>query len=539
MGSDKPSRSSASLPPLPPSVRPDGPLPGEAAAGAPYSEDPPPLLMAPESTYTKPAWEPPGSLPDGDATKEDDPNQKDVQKNLNHSHTSDTQGLGNHSPLQDCQSPSCGGGGEQGRRHSGVFQFSDCEVIKAKVRQSRGAGKQKYKVERFYHDKGFCQRIAKDHRFENVTLGVIVCNAIWIAVDTDWNTSSTLLDAYPGFIVADVLFFAYFSMELSIRFCAFQRKCDCTKDAWFMFDTFLVMLYAFDPFIMACIAAGTGGGGLDGGSLPRLLRLTRLSRLVRMLRALPELMIMIKGMITAAGVVGYTLGFLVVVTYVFAIALTQMARGTPLSEDGRYLSCVSLAMYSLTIHGTFLDDLADFANAIKDEGDTMMLVTATLFVILASMTIMNMLIGILCEVISCVAEEERFGILTDHVYEKFQLVMTTLDSDCDGSVSYKEFQQLIDHPHALQAFQSLKVDPVMVVDFAQEWFLDEKGEPKSLDLQAFMDMVMELRGGQNVSMKDLMRMKKKLNSSFGEVGEVADSVELTAQRLLEQVKAKR
>jgi hypothetical protein len=307
-----------------------------------------------------------------------------------------------------------------------------------------------------------------------------------------------------------------------------------------VFDSALVTLYLFDPFILSLVTAMSSGGGLNlPTSVLRLLRLARLSRLVRMLRSLPELMIMIKGMITATGVVGYTLFLLLVVTYVFAIALTQLARGTPLSEDGAYLSCVALAMYSLTIHGTFLDDLADFANALKAQDSPLLLITATIFVVLASMTVLNMLIGMLSEVVSSVAAEERFGILTDTVYEKFKLVMTTLDSDCDGKVSYKEFQHIVDHPHALQAFQTLKVDPEIVVDFAQDWFLDEKGEPKSLDLQEFMDMVMDLRGGQSVTLKELMRMKKKLNTKFGEVGEVADSIEFSAQRLLDQIRAKR
>jgi len=251
------------------------------------------------------------------------------------------------------------------------------------------------------------------------------------------------------------------------------------------------------------------------------------------------LMIMIKGIITATSVVAYTLFLLGVVTYVFAIALTQLARDTPLSEDGEYFSCVSLAMYSLTVHGTFLDDLADFADALKAQDSPMLLITASIFIVLASMTILNMLIGILYEVVSSVAVEERFGILTDTVHDKFRAVMTTLDSDSDGKLSYKEFQQIVHQKEALQAFQTLKVDAEIVVDFAQDWFLDEKGEPKSLDLQEFMDMVMDLRGGQTVTLKEVMRMKKKMNMKFGEVGEVADSIEISAKRLLEQIRAKR
>jgi len=483
------------------------------------------MLIATEGAQVRPAWEPQeGPRPAGSVTN-------------GHFVVSE------HGELSP-SSAGAGGDSSRPRRHShqsgntGVFQFADSETIKEKVRKSR-ATKAKYKVENFYHSDGICQQIATDPRFENVTLCVIMGNAIWIAIDTDWNTSTTLLDAGVGFVVADVLFFAYFSMELLIRFCAFKRKCDCAKDAWFVFDTFLVALYAFDPFIMAGVASASGGGGLDGGSLPRLLRLARLSRLVRMLRALPELMIMIKGMVTAAGVVGYTLGLLVVLTYVFAIAMVQLARGTELSEDGAYMSCVAMAMYSLTIHATFLDDLADFADALKAQDSPLMLIVATIFIVFASMTVMNMLIGILCEVISSVAEEERAGILTENVHQKFEFVVASLDENCDGHVSYREFQQIIDHPQALRAFESLKVDPEIVVDFAQDWFLDEMGQPKSLNLQEFMDMVMDLRGGQNVTMKELMRMKKKLNLKFGELTEVADSIETQASTLRDKIRAKR
>ena len=37
-----------------------------------------------------------------------------------------------------------------------------------------------YDVSEFYHESGFFQRIAKHPHFENITLGVIVANALWI-----------------------------------------------------------------------------------------------------------------------------------------------------------------------------------------------------------------------------------------------------------------------------------------------------------------------------------------------------------------------
>jgi len=225
-----------------------------------------------------------------------------------------------------------------------------------------------------------------------------------------------------------------------------------------------------------------------------------------------------------------------VLTYVFAIALTQLARGTDLSGDGEMLSCVAMAMYSLTIHATFLDDLADFASALKRQDSPIMLIFATIFIVLASMTVLNMLIGILCNVISKVAEDERKDILEDRVHEKFKHVVASLDKNGDGQVSYKEFEQIIEHRQAWQALESLKVDPETVVDFASDWFLDENNQPKSLDLTEFVEMVMDLRGGQKVALKELMRMKKKLNSKFSDLTDVADSMEFQATRLREMIR---
>merc|ERR1719214_433975 len=89
--------------------------------------------------------------------------------------------------------------------------------------------------------------------------------------------------------------------------------------------------------LIVVAAAGSGESPLGGNtSILRLFRLLRLSRLMRMLRSLPELMILIKGMATAMKSVGYVMALLLIVTYVFAIAFTQLAVGTPVHEDAPF-----------------------------------------------------------------------------------------------------------------------------------------------------------------------------------------------------------
>lgn len=400
---------------------------------------------------------------------------------------------------------------------SGMFDFANAEAIKERVRNAKLKPQDTYNVHDFYHTEGLFQAIAKNHYFENVTLTVIVINAIWIWIDTDWNSDSkTMLDAHVVFQVADCLFFGYFVVELFIRFMAFERKISCCKDAWFVFDSTLVALYAFDPFIIALITQLSGSDGLDlPTSILRLFRLARLSRLVRMLRSLPELMIMIKGMMSAAASVGYTLALLLIITYVFAIAFTQLATNTNDEFREKYFSSVPLSMYSLIIYGTFLDALSDFGDDIREES-TVLLILASVFVCLASLTVMNMLIGVLCEVISAVAEEEKESMIIDKIHEKFGKIVEKLDKNKSGTISWEEFQQIVQYPEALRALESVNVDAVGMIDMAEDFFFDD-GKPVQLTFENFMEMILDMRGGQTATLKDVMSFGTRFNRKFLEV----------------------
>jgi len=402
-----------------------------------------------------------------------------------------------------------------------LFEFSDTEAIKQKVLAAKfDKSKRPYDVKDNYHETGFFQWIAKHERFENCTLGVIVINAFWISVDTDGNTAETMLDAKPVYVAMNTLFFAYFSIEVITRFMAFRNKRDCLKDGWFKFDLTLVLLYAFDPFTIALVAKAQGGGGLDlPTSVLRLCRLARLSRLVRMLRSLPELMIMIKGMVTATASVGYTLGLLMVITYVFAIALRNLVPKALSADEceAKYgengcievllFSSVPEAMHNLIIFGTFLDDLSFYMWAVKQQSPVM-LVISWIYVALASLTVMNMLIGVLCEVISAVAVEENESLMVDRVHDNLGSLLGQLDKNGDGTLSWDEFKGILEFPEALSCLDSVNVDVASLVDMAEDTFFED-GEPVSVPFEDFMSMVLDLRGGQQATVADILRSGKR------------------------------
>merc|ERR1719316_2601341 len=123
-----------------------------------------------------------------------------------------------------------------------------------------------------------------------------------------------------------------------------------------------------------------------------------------MLRSLPELMVLVTAMVQAIRSVMYVMTLLLLTTYVFAIACTQLSVDTDMGKQ--YFVNVALSMYSLVVYATFLDNLGDFCNTIRAESELVVAVVI-LFIFVSSMTLMNMLLGVLVEVIGTVTSEEK------------------------------------------------------------------------------------------------------------------------------------
>jgi len=328
--------------------------------------------------------------------------------------------------------------------------FVDASAMKEKVRQN--LTKPQYSVKDYYKTTGLFPRIATSAVFESITLGVIAFNALWIAIDTDFNEAEILIDAHPVFIIAENTFCAFFFFEWCVRFMSFKAKKYCLRDAWFMFDSFMVFMMAMETWVMSvvmlCIGGSSGTGDASILRVARLLRLSRLARMARLLRALPELMIMIRGMVAATRSVFFTLCLLIIVMYVFAIAFTQLCAETPMGE--KYFPTVPSSMFTLLIYGTLLDNIGLIS---RELGDQQYYIAALFFffVLMAALTIMNMLIGVLCEVVNAVAATEKEEMLVTYVNRKLLRVVQLLDSDGGGTISKAEFMQILENADAVRS----------------------------------------------------------------------------------------
>ena len=95
----------------------------------------------------------------------------------------------------------------------------------------------------------------------------------------------------------------------------------------------------------------------------RLMRLTRLLRMARLIRMVPELLIMVKAVASAARSVGFTLILLGICLYVYAIVFRLLLEGQASGTD--YFENVLVSMHSLFMHGTLLDSVSDLMTDLR------------------------------------------------------------------------------------------------------------------------------------------------------------------------------
>eukprot|EP00928_Gymnodinium_smaydae_P024560 TRINITY_DN19838_c1_g2_i1.p1 TRINITY_DN19838_c1_g2~~TRINITY_DN19838_c1_g2_i1.p1 ORF type:complete len:842 (-),score=100.48 TRINITY_DN19838_c1_g2_i1:95-2563(-) len=410
--------------------------------------------------------------------------------------------------------------------------FMDVEAMRTKVREAKA--EPVYSVSDYYHDSGIWQQIARSSLFDNASLLVVALNAIWIAVETDTNKADMLCHAHLAIQVVEHVFCALFSIELAIRAMAFKRKVNALRDPWFLFDFVLVTMMILETWVWStymCVSTQSGARTAGSAStlrLIRLLRLTRMARMAKLLRALPELMIMIKGMVAAMRSVFFTLCLLVISIYVFAIAVTQLSEGT--ESGGSYFSSVLHSMYTLLIRATLLDSIGKLLSDVSEDS-AFVAAVIIVFVFVAAFTVMNMLIGVLCEVVSAVAVVEREEMAVNNVNDKLKIVMDGIDSDGNQLVSKYEFKQIVENPAAIAALQAVDVDVVGLVEMADVIFASEPGDEddeKLISFEEFVELALQMRNTNQATVKDILYMQKMMKMNHYQV---AAAFELNDARL--------
>jgi len=405
--------------------------------------------------------------------------------------------------------------------------------------------------------------IAYSAWFLNITILIIVLNAIWMLVDVEWNhvnlrgpDGTTPLETLG--IVMENVFCSYFTVEILIRLLAFKRWTFMFKDAWFIFDFLLVILMVVETWILPVIQvfdSSLNSDAFNQISMIRLFRLLRLGRIFRMLRFHPELRLLVKSIARAMDAVFYILFLLVLVTYLFAIVFTtQLAvpgteRATPFDDPNaqQLFSDIGSSMMSLFTYGTLADELAFACNAISQESIALFWLF-TLFVVFSGITLLNMLIGVLCQVVEDNSQEHTKQKMLVDLKTSLEEAFEALDTSHDGKISEEEFKKMRTDPNVMDIFFRLGMEEdamVQRLNHMQETIfrnpkLQEEGldseapqRASSLSFKQFCDQVIELQMGNACGVLDVQLLAAKVRSEDSKLKNQLSRLEPELKKLLD------
>ena len=135
--------------------------------------------------------------------------------------------------------------------------------------------------------------------FELIVISVIVLSALLIGIKT-YDINPTYLKILSIFDISITLFFL---VELTLRFLGTKEKKRFFKNAWNIFDTFIVTISLLP---------------LDESEFAFLARLIRIFRVLRLISVIPDLRILIGALIKALPAMGYVLLLMFILFYIYA-----------------------------------------------------------------------------------------------------------------------------------------------------------------------------------------------------------------------------
>eukprot|EP00930_Biecheleria_cincta_P035347 TRINITY_DN24310_c0_g1_i1.p1 TRINITY_DN24310_c0_g1~~TRINITY_DN24310_c0_g1_i1.p1 ORF type:complete len:609 (+),score=107.82 TRINITY_DN24310_c0_g1_i1:47-1828(+) len=374
-----------------------------------------------------------------------------------------------------------------------------------KIQDTTPVDQELYDVSKMYHTSGVIQRVVRSNIFANITLLVIALNAVWIGIEADNNKEDNLYKSHLVYIVVENIFAFFFSIEISMRFLAFKHKRDCLRDFWFVFDGGLVALMAADAWI---ISPGTfimeTATPVPTAPL-KMLRLLRLTRLIRLMRSMPELLTLINGLRAATSAVASSLLLTIFLIYTFGvIILVTVADVTaPGLEE---LETLPRVMWTLVLKGTLLDDTGVLLTGMRDQGHWVPLIAFVVFTTLSCITVLNMLVGILVEVVAVVKAQDEEMFQIDLLKSTLLVMLKTIDADGSGRLDKDEIAQAIDDPSVISALREVKVDPVYFLDLLEMHF-EEEGSTVSIEF--VMNEILHCRGEQKLTYSLLQHAMNK------------------------------
>jgi len=364
-----------------------------------------------------------------------------------------------------------------------------------------------------------CRQIVRSVWFSLLTSGMILLNLAWLGA------TASRKDNLAGFgpveivirVLIECLFLIFFATEAALHFMTFRPWWSCTRSSDFLFNAMLTFLMFLD-ICMLPFQSGEHSGVLRNLAVLRLARLLRMKRLAKVLRdsgLLPELMMMVKGIVRATRSVLVTLLLLVVLLYSFSLIFVQ-TMPVDCSIAGEF-DGMARSIETLILRGVFLDSPSIILRALIEEAPFLGLLF--LLFMLLSMMFLSLLVGVLCDVVSHVSAAERDAEGFSLLKQKLSRSIEAHDNDEDGHLDKEEFKLLLRNHEFVWATKQCGVD-ISAMEFLCETLFEQHAVEK-----AAKEEDGEGSRTQKISFESLLKVITRFRSegyaTVADIGEVA------------------
>jgi len=301
------------------------------------------------------------------------------------------------------------------------------------------------------------------------------------------------------FTICNFFFCLTFTFDLVMRFCAFKNKCDAIRDRWFQVDfalTFILILTSFST-----------GGPFSFSTLPvqwvSIARFFRLAPILRATHHFPRLQMLLQAMgasMKSAASASVILGVLI---YGLSLAMRICLHNVPAEDVQEYFGSVGVCMWTLLMDATLLCDPKIPLTILYVADDYRSYICFCLFficVLFSAVTLMNMLIGMMCEVVSKTTSKKKEDHAIQALKQSVLVQLQKFDRNGNNMISFDELDHVLSDDATLKIFDQFGIDMDYVEQFANMLFDTPTGETS---IHKLMDLMLAARKDLPVSLKHL------------------------------------
>merc|ERR1712217_919912 len=210
----------------------------------------------------------------------------------------------------------------------------------------------------------------------------------------------------------------------------------------------------------------------------------------------------------------------------------------------------TLLLDGILPHNAKLVSSMNGANPVMSVALTLLMLS---FIIFTTLTVMNMLLGVLVEVVNVVASTEKEGMAVSAVNYELKEAMLHLGHPTDATaiITKTQFLELLSQPEVASILQSVGVDVLGLMDMSDVIFEDKAADHKAtcqhvrsdvgnivgnfvsnvaadregLTFADFVEVILNMRGTNPATVKDVEKQIKVMKSTVkGLLEEMYDNV---------------